>query len=59
MLLISDSSKTVINRSYYYHQGSIKRHMDQESKNCGNKISCDVIKTDFLFTHISIENSQF
>ena len=59
MLLISDSNKTVINISYYYHQGSIKRHMDQESKYCGNEISCDVIKTDFLFTHISIENSQF
>ena len=29
-------NKTVTNIVYHYHQGSINRPMDQESKYCGN-----------------------
>ena len=49
MLQMSHFNKTVMNIGYHYHQGSTNRHMDQESKYCGNLMSCDVNKTDFCY----------
>ena len=36
MLLMSHVDKTVMSISYYYHQVSTNRHIDQESKYHGN-----------------------
>ena len=44
MLLIRHLYKTVMNIGYYYHQGSTNRHMDQQSKYCGNQRQLNVIR---------------
>ena len=52
MLLMSYFDKLVTNIGYYYHQGPTDRHVDEESKYCGNERqlnACDVIKTDFCY----------
>ena len=36
MPVMSHFDKTVMNVGYYYHEGFTNRHMDQESKCCGN-----------------------
>ena len=43
MLSMSHFDKTVMNIGYYHHQGSTNRHMDQESKYCGNKRQLNVV----------------
>ena len=53
MLLMSHFDKSVMNMGYYYYQESTDRHMDQESKYCGNERQLIVIRrhqADFCYS---------